>query len=541
MSSPLPHSVLAGRPRGVARTHITVRGLSKAFGGQPLYHGFDLDLPRGKVITFFGPNGCGKSTLINLICGLIRPDAGEVLFDGKTRSETVIGYVFQNYRDALFPWLRARDNILYPLKIASWSKGDAARRLEELVAEFGVRFDLGRYPYEFSGGRQQLISIMRAMAPRPEVVFLDEPFSALDYEATLFIRDKLQEVFRKEAVTTVIVSHDLEEAVYLADEVYLLTKRPTCIAEIVPFDVPRPRSDETLSERAFIETKRRCTPLAPLLKQPLVPEEATTKVAAVQAHATGRPGSLDAAFDMIEHAALLGVKLIVTPQHFSSPAWLPDAGEARMAANASEVVIARVAGIAACHSCTIVLPVIEATKSGFAPVAVLIGPDGRPIGRYHQVHLEPEAERWAVAGEEFRVFDTPVGRLGLMLGFDGLYPESARVLTLLGADIVVWSGAWRHRYERELLAVPKAEDNRVCVVLANRTDCPYPGGSLVIPPNGFPHWDINVAAPRATRHGAVMPSFVNLALSRQKKMIPKVDMVRNRLVATYEPLLDKAA
>jgi NitT/TauT family transport system ATP-binding protein len=259
MSAPLPLRIDHSQRKIEERaTHITVRGLSKAFGGQPLYANFDLDLPRGKVITFFGPNGCGKSTLINLICGLIRPDAGEILFDGKTLRETVIGYVFQNYRDALFPWLRARDNILYPLKIARWAKADAERRLQELVEEFGVRFDLSRYPYEFSGGQQQLISIMRALAPRPEVVFLDEPFSALDYEATLFIRDKLQEVFRKEAVTTVVVSHDLEEAVYLADEVYLLTKRPTRIAEVVPFGAGRPRSADTLSDAAFIETKRRC-------------------------------------------------------------------------------------------------------------------------------------------------------------------------------------------------------------------------------------------------------------------------------------------
>jgi NitT/TauT family transport system ATP-binding protein len=245
-------------PASAARTHITVRGLSKGFGGQPLYSNFDLDLPRGKVITFFGPNGCGKSTLINLVCGLIRPDAGEILFDGKTLKQTVIGYVFQNYRDALFPWLRARDNILYPLKIARWSGAEAQRRLEELVAEFGIKFDLHRYPWEFSGGQQQLISIMRALAPRPEVVFLDEPFSALDYEATLFIRDKLQEVLKAEAVTTVVVSHDLEEAVYLADEVYLLSKRPTRVAEIVPFAGARPRSPETLSTPLFVETKRRC-------------------------------------------------------------------------------------------------------------------------------------------------------------------------------------------------------------------------------------------------------------------------------------------
>lgn len=240
------------------RTHITVRGLCKSFAGQPLYENFDLDLPRGKVITFFGPNGCGKSTLINMICGLIPLDAGEVLFDGKTLRQTVVGYVFQNYRDALFPWLRARENVLYPLKIAGWSKVDAERRIEELMTEFDVQFDLRRYPWELSGGQQQLVSIMRALAPRPEVVFLDEPFSALDYEATLSIRDKLQLVFQRAEVTTVVVSHDLEEAVYLADYIYLLSKRPTRIAEVIAFDDPRPRTADTLSERSFVETKRRC-------------------------------------------------------------------------------------------------------------------------------------------------------------------------------------------------------------------------------------------------------------------------------------------
>ncbi len=102
-NTPVPSTVA-----GTVSTHITLRGLTKSFGGQLLYDKFDLDLPRGKVSSFFGPNGCGKSTLINMICGLIRPDAGEVLFDGKTRRETVIGYVFQNYREALFPWKALR-------------------------------------------------------------------------------------------------------------------------------------------------------------------------------------------------------------------------------------------------------------------------------------------------------------------------------------------------------------------------------------------------------------------------------------------------
>ncbi len=98
---------------------------------------------------------------------------------------------------------------------------------------------------------------MRALAPKPEVIFLDEPFSALDYEATLSIRDKLQDVFQKSALTTIVVSHDLEDAVYISDYLYLLTKRPTQVAEIVPFDAPRPRSVATLSSAAFVSTKAR--------------------------------------------------------------------------------------------------------------------------------------------------------------------------------------------------------------------------------------------------------------------------------------------
>ena len=166
--------------------------------------------------------------------------------------------MFQNYREALFPWMRAIDNIKYPLVIKGMSKADCDARVEELIASFDVKFDLNRYPYEFSGGQQQLISIMRALAPHPEVLFLDEPFSALDYEMTLFIREKLQEIFHATGVTMIVVSHDLEEAVYLADHVLLLTKRPTRVADTVNFDAPRPRDIATLSSAAFVQTKARC-------------------------------------------------------------------------------------------------------------------------------------------------------------------------------------------------------------------------------------------------------------------------------------------
>ena len=242
---------------GPLGTHITIRKLTKYFAGKPLYENFDLDIPKSQIMSIFGPNGCGKSTLINMIAGLIPIDSGEILFDGKSLRETKIGYVFQNYRDAMFPWLRTVDNIGYPLKLAGQTPVQVSRRVEELVASFDVKFDLMRYPYELSGGQQQTTSIMRALAPGPEVLFLDEPFSALDFEMTLFIREKLQDVFMKTGTTMVVVSHDLEDAVYLADKVLLLTKRPTKIAEIVPFDDPRPRTIATLSAPSFIRTKAR--------------------------------------------------------------------------------------------------------------------------------------------------------------------------------------------------------------------------------------------------------------------------------------------
>ncbi|UMO87043.1 ABC transporter ATP-binding protein [Pectobacterium sp. PL64] len=242
-------------PYPAPNTHVTIRGLNKSFADQPLYTDLNLDLPRGKIVSIFGPNGCGKSTLMNMIAGLIPVDSGDILFDGKTLSETRIGYVFQNYRDALFPWMSAWKNIAYPLVRSGMRKQDVQTRMDELIAMFDIRFDLQRYPYELSGGQQQTVCIMRALATGPEVMFLDEPFSALDFEMTLFIRDKLQEVQVATGVTMVIVSHDLEDAVFLADEILLLTRRPTTVSEIVPFNLARPRGAEAMSDPEFIRVK----------------------------------------------------------------------------------------------------------------------------------------------------------------------------------------------------------------------------------------------------------------------------------------------
>jgi NitT/TauT family transport system ATP-binding protein len=212
----------------------------------------------GKFISIFGPNGCGKSTFINMISGLMPMDSGEVLYDGQPIRDVTNSYVFQNYREALFPWFRAIDNIHYPLRVMGIDRKERHRRVEKLLVDFDVQFDLNGYPYTLSGGQQQTVAILRALVTEPEVLFLDEPFSALDYEMTLFMRERLQKIFMKRRTTMLLVSHDLDEAIQLADQVILLTRRPTRVAEIVDVNLPWPRDLDVTTGEGFISLKRHC-------------------------------------------------------------------------------------------------------------------------------------------------------------------------------------------------------------------------------------------------------------------------------------------
>ena len=252
-TAPVPAAAKPARQR-----KMTIRGLRKTFNDAVVYDGFDMDLPLGQFISVFGPNGCGKSTLINMISGLMPMDAGEVLYDGQRISETRISYVFQNYREALFPWLKAIDNIHYPLKVMGVPRAERKRRIEKLLAEFEIRIDLNAYPYALSGGQQQTVSILRALVTEPEVLFLDEPFSALDYEMTMSMREQLQKIFMKTKTTMLLVSHDLDEAIEQADKLVLLTRRPTKVAEIVEIDLPWPRDRAVTTGDDFMAIKRHC-------------------------------------------------------------------------------------------------------------------------------------------------------------------------------------------------------------------------------------------------------------------------------------------
>ena len=144
---------------------LSVEGLTRRFGGLTAVNAVTLDLHIGEVHAVIGTNGAGKSTLINMIAGLVPIDAGEILFDGKQRKDTKIGYVFQNYREAMFPWMRTIDNIAYPLRLEGRSKAEVDARVEELVASFDVKFDLKRYPYELSGASARMMEAVCCWPP----------------------------------------------------------------------------------------------------------------------------------------------------------------------------------------------------------------------------------------------------------------------------------------------------------------------------------------------------------------------------------------
>jgi len=279
------------------------------------------------------------------------------------------------------------------------------------------------------------------------------------------------------------------------------------------------------------------TPVSKTAHEPIVPARSTSKVAAVQIHVAEHVGA-DDVFAMVDHTAKLGAKVLALPEYALIGSWVPSTAEAERAAVDAKTHIGIISAIAKRYGCVIALPTVTRDAGHLFSTTILIGTDGTEVGRYRKTHLTAEERRWAQDGDSYPVFETPFGRIGIMAGYDALFPETSRCLAAAAADIVLWPAAMREPFERELIAVPRAADNRVALVIANRLDSPYPGGSLVIPPTGFPLWDINLVAPRSFAMGAVMPMFIDLAVCRQKQMIPKVDMFANRLTQTYSALVE---
>jgi predicted amidohydrolase len=296
-------------------------------------------------------------------------------------------------------------------------------------------------------------------------------------------------------------------------------------------------SDRRPSTYGILVKNYQDTSVSKVAREPIVPALATSKVAAIQIHVAENVAPADL-FAMVDHTAKLGAKVLVLPEYALIGSWSPTAAEAERAADGAASDIGTASAIARRYGCVIALPTVVREGSCLFPTTILVGPDGGEIGRYRKTHLTAEERGWAQAGDDYPVFETPYGRIGVMAGYDALFPETSRCLAAAAADIVLWPAAMREPFERELIAVPRAADNRVALVIANRLDCPYPGGSVVVPPTGFPLWDINQVAPRSLVMGAVMPMFIDLAVCRQKQMIPKVDMFANRLTQTYAALVE---
>ena len=243
---------------------IRVDGVDLSFpirgGGRlPVLDGMALDVADGGIVALIGPNGCGKSTLLRVVAGLLTPDRGAVSLDGApiTGPDPRIGLVFQEPR--LLPWRSAADNVTYPLELAGWSRRRRDERLKELLELVGLTAAADVRPVNLSGGMRQRAAIARGLALAPELLLLDEPFSALDALTRERFDLELLSLWEKTATTIVIVTHSIPEAILLADRVVVMTPGPGRVAAIVPIDAPRPRSlallDGAIVSRAASEIR----------------------------------------------------------------------------------------------------------------------------------------------------------------------------------------------------------------------------------------------------------------------------------------------
>lgn len=225
---------------------LEIQGLVKAFGdrrpGTPVLDGLDLEAAAGEFVALIGPSGCGKSTIFNLLAGLIQADAGSLLLEGRAVPHLRGRLAYMQQKDLLLPWRRTLDNAILGLETQGVPKAEARRRARGLLDVFGLSGFEDRWPDELSGGMRQRVALMRTMLCQKEILLLDEPFGALDAMTRAQMQEWLLKVWARFRPTVLLVTHDVEEALVLADRIYVLTSRPARVKEVVRVTDPRPRA-----------------------------------------------------------------------------------------------------------------------------------------------------------------------------------------------------------------------------------------------------------------------------------------------------------
>ena len=241
---------------------LELESVSKSYGKNLAVRSITASIPRGKVSVIVGPSGCGKSTLLRIISGLDTPTQGTVTFNGRPVKGVPEGLamVFQDYSRSLFPWMRVDANIGFPLR--RLPADERRRRVQEAIDAVGLKGKERHYPWQMSGGMQQRAAIARALASSPKLLLMDEPYASVDAQTRADLEDLLLDIHTKLGVTVLVVTHDIDESIYLADHVIALSAPPSVVAETVEVDLPRPRDQVvTKQDPRFVELRAHVTSL----------------------------------------------------------------------------------------------------------------------------------------------------------------------------------------------------------------------------------------------------------------------------------------
>src|SRR5579863_3654143 len=224
-------------------TKIEVSGLRKGFASNgsalQVVEDVSLTVGDGEFVAIVGPSGCGKTTLMNMIVGFVQPDAGSILIDGMPRTEPSAKGILISQQGSIFPWLTVQQNLMFGLN--DHPQADKKGVADHYAAMVGLKGFEGNYPHELSGGMLKRAELARAFAVKPEILYMDEPFSALDALTNLRMRNELLRILAEERHTVMLITHDVEEAIHLADRIMVLSPRPTRIQAIFPVPFAHPR------------------------------------------------------------------------------------------------------------------------------------------------------------------------------------------------------------------------------------------------------------------------------------------------------------